>query len=84
PLYLFWLGQVDLPANPFGLFDYHGRLMLARLALLFAGLGVWVMAATRGNNTAVGLAAVSTALVLAAELCGRVFFYDMHMFASGM
>lgn len=84
PLYLFWLGQVDLPANPFGLFDYHGRLILARLALLFAGLGVWVMAATRGNNTAVGLAAVSTALVLAAELCGRVFFYDMHMFASSM
>ena len=84
PLYLFWLGQVDLPANPLGLFDYHGSLMLARLGLLFAGLGVWVIAATRGNNSAVGLAAVSTVLVLTAELCGRIFFYDLHMFASGM
>ncbi|WP_163387893.1 dimethyl sulfoxide reductase anchor subunit family protein [Endozoicomonas acroporae] len=84
PLYLFWLGQVDLPANPLGLFDYHGRLMLARLGLLFAGLGVWVMAATRGNNSAAGLAGVSTVLVLTAELCGRIFFYDLHMFASGM
>ncbi|WP_422449820.1 dimethyl sulfoxide reductase anchor subunit family protein [Endozoicomonas sp. ALB091] len=84
PLYLFWLGQVDLPANPLGLFDYHGRLMLARLGLLFAGLGVWVMAATRGNNSAAGLAGLSTVLVLTAELCGRIFFYDLHMFASGM
>ena len=84
PLYLFWLGQVDLPANPLGLFDYHGRLMLARLGLLFAGLGVWVMAATRGNNSSAGLAGVCTFLALTAELCGRIFFYDMHMFASGM
>lgn len=84
PLYLFWLGQVDLPVNPLGLFDYHGSLMLARLGLLFAGLGVWVIAATRGSNSAVGLAAVSTVLVLTAELCGRIFFYDLHMFASGM
>ncbi|USE36459.1 DmsC/YnfH family molybdoenzyme membrane anchor subunit [Endozoicomonas sp. SCSIO W0465] len=79
PLYLFWLGQVDLPANPLGLFDYHGSLMLARLGLLFAGLGIWVIAATRGNNSAVGLAAVSTVLVLTAELCGRIFFYDLHL-----
>ena len=84
PLYLFWLGQVDLPANPLGLFDYHGSQMLARLGLLFAGLGIWVIAATRGNNSAVSLAAVSTVLVLTAELCGRIFFYDLHMFASGM
>ncbi|WP_422462173.1 dimethyl sulfoxide reductase anchor subunit family protein [Endozoicomonas sp. ALB115] len=79
PLYLFWLGQVDLFANPLGLFDYHGRLMLARLGLLFAGLGVWVMAATRGNNSSAGLAGVSTVLVLTAELCGRIFFYDLHL-----
>ncbi|MFK0569498.1 dimethyl sulfoxide reductase anchor subunit family protein [Endozoicomonas sp.] len=83
-LYLFWLGQVELPVNPLGLMDYHGSLILARLGLLFAGLGVWVIAATRGSNSGVGLAAVSTVLVLTAELCGRIFFYDLHMFASGM
>ncbi|WP_299729656.1 DmsC/YnfH family molybdoenzyme membrane anchor subunit [uncultured Endozoicomonas sp.] len=84
PLYLFWLGQVDLPVNPLGLFEYHGSLMLARLALLFVGMGLWVISATRGSNTAAGLTAISTVLVLIAELCGRIFFYDLHMFASGM
>ncbi|WP_299729664.1 DmsC/YnfH family molybdoenzyme membrane anchor subunit [uncultured Endozoicomonas sp.] len=84
PLYLFWLGQVDLPANPLGLFEYHGSLMLARLALLFVGMGLWVISATRGSNAVVGLTAFSTIMVLMAELCGRIFFYDLHMFASGM
>lgn len=81
PLYLFWLGQVDLPTNP--LVDYHGSLMLARLGLLFAGMGVWVIGATRGSNTVVGLTALSTVLVLVAELCGRIFFYDLHLFTLG-
>ena len=79
PLYLFWLGQMDLVLNPLALLDYHGGLMLARLALLYAGLGIWVIGATRGNNTATGLAAVSTVMVLIAELCGRIFFYDLQM-----
>ena len=79
PLYLSWLGQMDLALNPLALLDYHGGLMLARLALLFAGLGIWVIGATRGNNTATGLAAVSTVMVLTAELCGRIFFYDLQM-----
>ena len=79
PLYLFWLGQMDLALNPLVLMDYHGGLMLARLALLYAGLGIWVIGATRGNNTATGLAAVSTVMVLIAELCGRIFFYDLQM-----
>ena len=79
PLYLFWLGQMDLALNPLALQDYHGGLMLARLALLYAGLGIWVIGATRGNNTATGLAAVSTVMVLIAELCGRIFFYDLQM-----
>ncbi|WP_067582308.1 dimethyl sulfoxide reductase anchor subunit family protein [Endozoicomonas ascidiicola] len=84
PLYLFWLGQVDLPANPLGLFEYHSSLMLARLALLFVGMGLWVISATRGSNAVVGLTAFSIIMVLIAELCGRIFFYDLHMFASGM
>ena len=79
PLYLFWLGQMDLALNPLALLDYHGGLVLARLALLYAGLGIWVIGATRGNNTATGLAAVSTVMVLIAELCGRIFFYDLQM-----
>lgn len=79
PLYLFWLGQMDLALSPLALLDYHGGLVLARLALLYAGLGIWVIGATRGNNTATGLAAVSTVMVLIAELCGRIFFYDLQM-----
>ena len=79
PLYLFWLGQLD--ASLLGRFDYHTGLVLARTALLFVGLGCWIISATRGNNNGVVLAAVSTVLVLIAELCGRIFFYDMHALA---
>ena len=75
PLYLFWLGQLD--ASLLGRFDYHTTLVLARAALLFMGLGCWIISATRGNNSGVVLAAFSTVLVLVAELCGRIFFYDM-------
>ena len=70
---------MDLVLNPLALLDYHGGLMLARLVLLYVGLGIWVIGATRGNNTATGLAAVSTVMVLIAELCGRIFFYDLQM-----
>lgn len=79
PLYLFWLGQLD--ASLLGRFDYHTNLVLARAGLLFTGLGCWVISACRGNNTGIGLVAVSTVLVLVAELCGRIFFYEMHAFA---
>jgi len=79
PLYLSWLGQMNLAFSPLGLLDYHDGLMLTRLGLLFAGLGIWVIGATRGHNTATSLAAVSTVMVLTAELCGRIFFYDLQM-----
>ncbi len=79
PLYLSWLSQLGLAFNPLALLGYHHDLMLARLGLLFAGLGIWVIGATRGNNTNVSLAAISTVMVLAAELCGRIFFYDLQM-----
>ena len=76
PLYVFWLGQLD--ASLLGRFDYHTGLVLARTALLFVGLGCWIISATRGNNNGVVLATVSTVMVLIAELCGRIFFYDMY------
>jgi len=79
PLYVFWLGQVD--ASLLSRFDYHATLILTRGALLSAGLGLWIIAATRGNNTSVVVSAVSTVLVLVAEVCGRIFFYDTHMLA---
>ncbi len=79
PLYVFWLGQVD--ASLLSRFDYHATLILAHTALLFAGLGFWIISATRGNNTGVALAATSTVLVLIAEICGRIFFYDTYMLA---
>ena len=61
----------------FGILEKLHKLVLARAALLFMGLGCWIISATRGNNSGVVLAAFSTVLVLVAELCGRIFFYDM-------
>ena len=84
PLFLFWLGQLDLNTNLFTLMGYHSSLLLARLTLLFFGLSLWIIAATRGNNSSTGLAALSLGMVFVSEILGRIFFYDLHLFASGM
>ncbi|WP_263078193.1 dimethyl sulfoxide reductase anchor subunit [Endozoicomonas sp. Mp262] len=83
-LYLFWLGQLHLPINPFSLMDYHGQLLLIRMVLLFLGLSCWIVSAMRGNNAHTGISAFSLVLVVGSEICGRIFFYDLHLFASGM
>lgn len=83
-LYLFWLGQVDLPKNPFSLKNYQGGLIFAHLTLIFAGLGLFSVSANRGNNGSLVIAGIATVSVIAAQLCGRIFFYDMHLFAGGM
>ena len=80
--YLFWLGQLTLSANTFMMADYHLALVMARIALLMAGVLVWAVAAMRGSNRNVATAASAFAMVVAAELLGRVFFYDV-MISAG-
>lgn len=77
---LFWLAQL----GSVNFFDYHYGLMAARLLLLMLGLGVLVIAGSRNADNPRLWAGISVVLVLAAELSGRVFFYDLHQFPSGM
>ena len=83
-LYLFWLGQLSTAIDPFMVKDYHHSLLAARFALLFLGVSLWIVPAMRGSNTCVRLPAVGFVLVLASELMGRIFFYDLHMFSTGL
>ncbi|PJE78471.1 Anaerobic dimethyl sulfoxide reductase chain C [invertebrate metagenome] len=82
-LYLFWMGQLTLPVNPFTAMEYHSRLLAARLVLLFLGMSLWVVSSLRGNNGTIKIAGWGTALILFSELAGRIFFYDLHI-SSGM
>lgn len=84
PLYLFWLSGLNMPAELVGRFDYSYALLAARFVLLIAGLGLFAFAAPRFNSKPLVFNGVCVALVLLSELCGRIFFYDLHMFASGM
>ena len=80
PLFLFWLGQLDLTVNLFQLNAYHMPLLTARISLLFFGLSCWVVSAMRGNTSHTGLTAFSVLMVLTSELCGRIFFFDLLAF----
>lgn len=80
--YLFWLGQLDVVGNPFAMADYHLNLVMARSALLMAGMMFWVVSALRGHCQHAVVAIVGLLMVLAAELAGRVFFYDIYISAS--
>ena len=80
--YLFWLGQLPLGVNPFTLFDYHSSLVVARVALLMAGMLVWATTATRGSNKNAAVAATAFKMIVISELLGRVFFYDI-MISAG-
>ena len=80
--YLFWLGQLTLSTNPFTMMNYHPQLVIARVALLMAGILIWAIAAMRGSNKSTAPAAAGFLMVLLAELAGRVFFYDIFLSAS--
>ena len=83
--YLFWLGQLPLSTNLFMGADYHLNLLVARVALLVAGLLIWVASAMRGFNRNMTVAGCSLVMVVSAELLGRIFFYDVMISAgSGM
>ena len=80
--YLVWLGQLPLPVNPFTIVGYQADLVLARTALLMAGLLIWIVSALIGSNRSVSANLLAFGLVVTSELLGRVFFYDM-MISAG-
>lgn len=82
PMFLGFLGQLRLSENPLGLRDYHNQLLMLRTLMLCAGMAIWVVPALAGKSGK-GAAILGLMLVLAAELAGRVFFYDVYL-TTGM
>lgn len=82
PMFLGFLGQLELFDNPLNLRDYHNTLLMLRTLMLCAGMAIWVVPAL-AENSGKGSAIVGMLLVLTAELAGRVFFYDVYM-TTGM
>lgn len=75
--YLFWLGQLAPAVNVFGMMDYHSSLIIGRIGWLMAGMLIWATTAMRNSNKNTPTAVVCLLMVLAAELAGRIFFYDV-------
>ena len=83
--YLVWLGQLNVHVNPFEVVDYSFRVALIRVGLLMSGIIFWLVSATKGSHGAKPVVFASFAIVLASELMGRAFFYDVFISAgSGM
>ena len=80
--YLFWLGQLDISANPFTVTAYPFNLPMFRIGLLLTGVLGWSLFAARGSNKCTHMAATAFIMVLASELMGRAFFYDAYISAS--
>ena len=80
--YLFWLGQLTVHANPLAVMDYHPVMAMVRIALLMTGLISSAVSSMRGNHKATGVGAICFLMVVAAELMGRIFFYDIFISAS--
>ena len=82
PMFLGFLGQLQLFENPLGLREYHNTLLMLRTLMLCVGMAIWVVPALSGKSSKVSVIA-GMLLVLAAELAGRVFFYDVYL-TTGM
>lgn len=80
--YLFWLGQLDVSANPFTVAVYPFNLPMFRIGLLLTGVLGWSLFAARGSNKCAHMAGTAFIMVLAAEMMGRAFFYDALISAS--
>lgn len=80
--YLFWLGQLDVAANPFTVAAYPFNLPMLRMGLLLTGILSWSMFAARGSNKCSHMTTTAFVMVMASELLGRAFFYDAFISAS--
>ncbi|CAM3550999.1 dimethyl sulfoxide reductase anchor subunit family protein [Parendozoicomonas haliclonae] len=79
--YLFWLGQVSVFGNPFEHLGYGQLLGMLRTGLMmFAVMALSISTLRGGKSPVCGI--VSLVAVLAAEIAGRMFFYDIYMSAS--
>ena len=83
--FLLYLGQLNIHANPLAMMDYHAMMLMARIALLMTGVMAAAVSATRGNHQAAWVSIVCFVMVVAAEMMGRIFFYDIYIsVSSGM
>lgn len=80
--YLYWLGQLEVHSNPLALMDYHAAMSVTRIAFLMAGLVFAGISAMRGQHKMAGVTTACFMSVVAAELMGRIFFFDSYISAS--